>query len=196
MTRLHRALAISFVTVVLVGVVVLIVVEVAGYDGPMTAEIKSEKPSGYAASLTHCPKEPLGRIEGQHDPGTRGKTVPPRPESALLCSWTYERVRGHGEQLVRHERLLRRPADLAELTDALNALPPAVPWGEGEYACPEEGFFYTLIGLRYEGEPEAQLAVAPGFCSGTAVLNLKEDKEFGASSQLLRLLDDLVEPSA
>jgi hypothetical protein len=190
MTRSHQVLAVSFVVAVLVGVVVLIVVEVAGYDGPTAVEIKGEsEPSGYPASLSRCPKETLGRIEGQHDPGTRGKTVPPRPESALLCSWTYERIRGHGEELVHHERVLRRPADLAELTDALNSLPPAVPWGEGEYACPEEGYFYTLIGLRYEGEPEVQLEVAPGFCSGIAVLNLTEDKEFGASRRLLRLLE-------
>jgi hypothetical protein len=38
--------------------------------------------------------------------------------------------------------------------------------------------------------------VAPGFCGGTAVLNLNEETEFGASDRLLRLLDTFLEPAS
>jgi hypothetical protein len=50
-----------------------------------------------------------------------------------------------------------------------------------------------LIGLRYGDVREVQLGIAPAFCVGTAVLNLEEETEFGASARLLRLLDGLLE---
>jgi hypothetical protein len=190
MTRLPRILGALFFGVVLVGVVVLIVVEVAGYDGRTTAEVKGEERAEETAPSGRCPREPLADIEGGHDPGRRGKTVPTRPESALICGWAYG---DRGVKLIRTERVLRRLSELAELTEALNALPPAFPWGEGEYACPEGESVHRLIGLRYRDVPEVQVEIAPGFCGGTAVLNLNEETEFGASNRLLRLLDTFLE---
>jgi hypothetical protein len=156
--RLFRTVTIVLVVGVLVGVAVLIVVEVAGYDGRADRE------------------------EGR-DPGTKGETVRPGPASALIRSSTRS-----------VEGVIRDRRDLTRLTAALNALAPAAPVEEeGEYTCPESEPFYDLIELRYDGAPETKIAIEPDSCGGTAVLNLKEDKEFGASKQLLRLLDRLLE---
>jgi hypothetical protein len=186
--RLSKILPIAVVGVFLIGVVVLIVVEVANYDDPTTGEVVREPRGEGPASLRRCPEERLGDFEKTHDPGTRGETVPPGPTSALVCSLTDERAR-----FDLKERVIRDRGDLTGLTAALNTLPPAVPWPEGEYACPEEEDFYELIGLRYADVPEVQIAVAPGFCSGTTVLNLKESKEFGDTLRLRRVLDGLFE---
>jgi hypothetical protein len=102
-------------------------------------------------------------------------------------------VRNRRLTYVRTERVLRHHLEFAALIDELNALAPAVPLPPGEYACPSEETFYILIGLRYEGAPEVQLGIAPAVCVGTAVLNLNEEKEFGASLRLIRLLDRLLE---
>jgi hypothetical protein len=183
-----RLLAIGIVGLVLTAVVVLIVVEVAGYDGRTPAEIRSEERAEATASLGRCPRNPLGDFGEEHDPGTEGETAPPRPTSALLCGWTH----GHGPELVRSEKVVRQRVDLTKLTDALNSLPPVTPLGDGPYACPSEEGFSMLVGLRYEGSSEVQLGIAPGVCGWTAVLNLEEEKEFVASVHLIRLLQGLL----
>src|ERR1700754_2199128 len=108
--RLFRALTIVLVAGVLVGVVVLIVVEVAGYDDPKTAEVTRDERGEFPASLKRCPRGQLGDFGESHDPGTRGETVPPGPTSALICSSTK-----------RSERVIRDRRDLTRLTAALNA---------------------------------------------------------------------------
>jgi hypothetical protein len=198
--RLFRFLSIVVVGVVLIGVVVLIVVEVANYDDRTSAEIVSDERAEEMSSSGRCPKQPVGDFEEEHDPGIKGEAVPPRPRSALICSWTQEQVRHHKVEFARTERVLRRRRDLDKLTAALNSLPPAQPLpegefaflSEGEYACPSEASFYMLIALRYGGPPEVQLGIAPGFCGGMAILNLEEETEFEASVQLIRLLDDIL----
>jgi hypothetical protein len=183
-----RFLALGVVGIVLTAVVVLIVVEVAGYDGRTPAEIRSEERAEAKASLGRCPSGPLGHFGEEHDPGTEGETAPPDPTSALLCGWTP----GHGTGLLRSEKVVRGRADLARLTEVLNSLAPVTPLGEGEYACPSEESFYMLVELRYEGASEVQLGISPALCGGTAVLNIKEEKEFVASLRLIRLLDNLL----
>ena len=163
--RLSRILPVVVVGVVLIGVVVLIVVEVDNYDGRTTAEIKSAERAEETASLIRCPKGPLGGFEEEHGPGTKGETVPPGPRSALICSWTQEKVRDRQVKFVRTERILHRRADLTRLTNELNSLPPVAPL-EGEYACPSEESFYMLIGLRYDRASEVQLGIAPGSAVG------------------------------
>jgi hypothetical protein len=183
-----RFLALGIVGIVLTAVVVLIVVEVAGYDGRTPAQIRSEERAEATASLGRCPKGPLGHFGEEHDPGTEGEAAPPDPTSALLCGWTP----GHGTGLVRSEKVVRSPADLNRLIKVLNSLAPVTPLGEGEYACPSEENFYMLVGLRYRGAPEVQLGISPAICGGTAALNIKEEKEFVASLRLISLLDGLL----
>jgi hypothetical protein len=194
--RIPRVLPIVAVGVVLIGVVVLIVVEVADYDGRTPAEIARDKRGENPVSLRHCPKNEIGNSEGEHDPGTKGETVPPRPTSALLCNWSYRAVGGGKPGLVPSETVLRHRVALTELTDALNSLPPMTPLPEGEYACPSEESIYILVGLRYEGSAEAHVGVGPALCGGYAALNLEDEKEYVATPRLLRLLDRLIHPAS
>ena len=177
----------------MIGVVVLIVVEVANYDGRTAAEIARDERGENPASLRHCPKYELGNSEEEHDPGTEGKAVPPRPTSALICSWTYRGVGGRRPKPVQSEKVLRHRVDLTKLTDALNSLPPVTPLPEGEYACPSEEDYYILVGLRYEGSSEVHVGIGPQACLGDTALNLQEETEFAANRNLLRLLYRLVE---
>jgi hypothetical protein len=190
--RLSRSLPIVVVGVVLIGVIVLIAVEVANYDGRTAAEIVRDERGEDPASLKHCPKHELGNAEEEHDPGTEGETVPPRPTSALICSWTYREVGGEKPRLVLSETVLHYRFDLTKLTDALNSLSPVTPLPEGEYACPSEVSYYILVGLRYEGSSEVQVGIGPGVCGGNEALNLQDKKEYAATPRLLRLLDRLL----
>jgi hypothetical protein len=190
--RLSRVLPIVVVGVVLIGVVVLIVVEVANYDGRTAAEIVSDERGEDPTSLKHCPKDELGNSEQEHDPGTEGETVPPRPTSALLCSWTYRGVGGEKPRPVLTETVLHYRVDLTRVTDALNSLPPVTPLPEGDYACPSEESYYILVGLRYEASSEVRVGIGPGVCGGDAALNLQDKKEYAATPRLLHLLDRLL----
>ena len=65
-------------------------VEVAGYDGRTAAEVVRDERGEDPAALKRCPKDQLGSSEEEHDPGTEGETVPPRPTSAVLIGLRYE----------------------------------------------------------------------------------------------------------
>ena len=190
--RLFRALTIALVGVVLVGVLVLIVVEIADYDGRTTAEKIPDERGEAVPSLSRCPKDPLDGLEGESDPGTAGDTVPHGPKSALLCRWSQKYVRGRGVKFTLSEKILNRGGDLRRLTAALNALAPVTPLPEGEYACPEAEPYDALVGLRYGGSSEVQVEIGPGSCGGYSALNLQDKTEYGATSRLLRLLDALL----
>lgn len=190
--RLSRVLPIVLVGVVLVGVLVLIVVEIADYDGRAPAEKIADESGEDLAPLSRCPKEPLDGPEREHDPGTAGDTVPRGPRSALLCGWSQKYVRGEGVKLTLSEKILNRGGDLTRLTDALNALPPATPLPEGEYACPEAEPYDALVGLRYRGSSEVQVEIGPGSCVGYSVLNLQDATEYAATPKVLLLLDALL----
>jgi hypothetical protein len=199
--RISRVLPIAVVGAVLIGVIVLIVVEVANYDGRTQAEIVRDERGENPVSLTHCPKDELGNSEEEHDPGSKGETVPPTPTSALLCNWTYQAVGGGKPALVPSETVLHRGVVLTKLTDALNSLPPMMPlpegeYAQGEYACPSEESIYILVGLRYAGSSEVHVGIGPALCGGYAALNLENEKEYVATPRLLRLLDRLVHPAS
>jgi hypothetical protein len=187
--RLSRALPVALSGLILIGAAVVIVIAVSNYDGRTAAEVIRDERGENLSSLKHCPKDELGNSEEEHDPGTEGETVPPGPTSALLCSWTY----GERQKLALTETVLRSRVDLADLTDALNSLPPVTPLPEGEYACPSEESYYTLVGLRLEGSSEVQVGIGPGVCGGDSALNLQDEKEYVATPKLLRLLDALLE---
>jgi hypothetical protein len=191
--RLFRVLPTAVVGVVLIGVVGLIVVEVANYDGRTAAEIARDEHGEDPASLEHCPKDEWGSSEEEHDPGTEGETVPPGPTSALICSWSQKDVRAEGVKFVLSEKVLHFRGDLTKLTDALNSLPPVTPLPEGEYACPSEEAYYALVGLRYKGASEVQVAIGPALCGGYAALNLHDQREYVATPTFLRLLNALLE---
>jgi hypothetical protein len=199
--RISRVLPLVVVGAVLIGVVVLIVVEVADYDGRTQAEIVRDERGENPVSLRHCPRDELGNSEGEHGPGTKGETVPPRPTSALLCDWNYRAVSGGKPALVPSETVLPRGVVLSKLTDALNSLPPPTPlpegeYAEGEYACPSAESIYILVGLRYEVTSEVHVGVEPALCGGYAALNLEEEKEYVATPRLLGLLDRLLHPGS
>ncbi|MBS1883229.1 MAG: hypothetical protein JSS97_09755 [Actinobacteria bacterium] len=190
--RLFKALTFILVVVVLVGVVVLIVVEIADYHGRTPTEKLASK-HGYAlTSLSRCPKDPLRGREGEHHPGTAGDMVPHGPTSALLCDWSQAFIRGEGSRFVLGERIVKRGADLIKLVGALNSLPPATPLPPGEYACPEAEPYDVLVGLRYGGSSEVHVEVGPGFCGGYSALNLQDKTEYVATTRLIRLLDGLL----
>jgi hypothetical protein len=194
--RLSRVLPIVLVGVFLVGVLVLIVVEIADYDGRTAAEIARDERGEAPASLRRCSKDQLGGSEEEHDPGTKGEVVPPGPTSALICSWSQKGVRGEGVQFVLGERVLAPGGGLGKLTDALNSLPPVTPLPEGEYACPSEESYYALVGLRYSGSSEVQVRIGPAVCGGYAALNLQDEKEYVATAEFLRLLNVLLETAS
>lgn len=191
--RISRVLPIAVVGAVLIGVVILIVVEVANYDGRTQAEIVRDERGENPVSLRHCPKDELGNSAGEHGPGTKGETVPPNPASALLCNWAYRAVGGGKPGLVLRETVLHRGSVLTRLTDALNSLPPMTPlpegeYAEGEYACPSEETIYILVGLRYPGSSEVHVRIGPAVCGGYAALNLEDEREYVATLRLLRLV--------
>lgn len=186
-------MAIGVVALVLIGVVVLIVVEVADYDGRTPAEKPADERGEELASLGRCPKDPPGGPERERDPGTAGDAVPRDPKSALLCGWSQKYIRGEGVKFFLSEKILNRGGDLTRLSDALNALPPVTPLPEGEYACPEAEPYDALVGLRYRRSPEVQVEIGPGFCGGYSALNLQDEKEYAATPNLLHVLDALLE---
>jgi hypothetical protein len=194
--RLRQVLPIALIVVVLTGVAVLIVVEIADYDGRTAAEIVRDERGEDPASLKRCPKEPLGSFGEEHDPGTEGETAPPRPTSALLCSWTNEGVGSGRLKPVVSERVLRYRVDLSKLTDALNSLPPMTPLPEGEYACPSEESYYALVGLRYGGSSEVHVEIGPAVCGGYSALNLQDEREYVATPRFLRMLNALLETAS
>jgi hypothetical protein len=190
--RPSRFLPVALGGLILIGAAVVIVIAVSNYDGRTAAQITRGEPGEAPSSLKHCPKEEPGNTEEEHDPGIEGETVPPGPDSALLCGWTYGKVRADRFKLILSEKVLRRRSDLGKLADALNSLPPITPFPEGTYACPEAENFYILVGLRYSGSSEVEVGIGPGFCGGITALNLQGEKEYGASTKLLDLLDALL----
>jgi hypothetical protein len=181
---MSRLLPVALSGIILIGAAAVIVIAVSNYDGRTAMEVARDERGENPSPLKHCPKNELGSFEEEHDPGTEGETVPPRPASALLCSWTY----GERQKLVLSETVLHSRVDLANLTNALNSLPPVTPLPEGEYACPSEESYYILVGLRFEGSSEVRVGIGPGVCGGDSALNLQDKKEYVATPKLLRLL--------
>jgi hypothetical protein len=191
--RFTRVLPV-LVIVVLVGVVVLIVVEVAGYDGRSPVEeVGNKRASTVVRSCARFPdREPSGSFER----GNEGATVPKEPQSALICRWEA----GGTGKVERAERIVRSRPALADLVRVLNSLAvrSAEEWegeyAEGEYAgCPEQPIQDYGVGLRYPGPTEVRVVITYNGCG--YVWNLQDRTAFLPSGRLETTLDRLLESS-
>lgn len=176
--------------VVLVGVVVLIVVEVADHDGQVPVEkITHKRVSKVVRSCAHFPDvEPDGTFER----GDEGATVPKSPHSALICRWKAE---GTGK-VEKAERIVRSKPELTDLVRTLNSLGvrSAEEW-EGEYAaCHEEPIHHYGVGLHYPGPTEVQMVISYNGCG--YAWNVQDGTAFLPSERLETTLDRLLESPA
>jgi hypothetical protein len=180
----------TLIVVVLVGVVVLIVVEVANYDGRTPVEkITHKRASTVVRSCAHFPDvEPDGFFER----GVEGKTVPKGPRSALICRWKAE---GTGK-VEEAERIVGSHTDLADLVRTLNSLGVrSDEESEGEYAaCHEEPIHHYGVGIQYPGPTEVQMVISYNGCG--YAWNVQDGTSFLSSERLETTLDRLLESPA
>jgi hypothetical protein len=192
--RLTKVLPILAV-VVLVGVVVLIVVEVANYDGraPTQKFAFNYSRGPILKTCVHFPGDPNGETER----GIPGATVPGAPRSALICRWEG----GDKGKIQKAEGIVRSEPELAELVRALNSLgvrsEPEGEYAEGEYGgCPELPIQKYGVGLRYPGSGEVQVAIEYSDNGCGYAWNVQDGTTFLPSERLETTLDRLLEPSA